>query len=181
MLDREKLEMYWSDIPIGKENAISYSTLCFMWCKNKRDVRSILHDLSLYDNGDNYVLIRSGASKGFYKTDDEETIRRYRLECLNKGRSIFAPVRKCNRVLQTDNMQFSLENNLRVVRTGRGLTQKEVCERLCEYNVSIDEALLSKFENSVALPNPIQLYAFAEIYGVLPDSLLGSNYLIEVR
>lgn len=175
------LEAYWNDIPVGKEKAITYTELCCKWKKSKREVRNMLHRLSEYDNGDNYVLIRSGSAKGFYRTDDEEIIRRYRLECLHKGRSIFAPVRKCNRVLRADDVQLSLENNLRVLRCDKGLTQKEVCERLCQYNVAIDEALLSKFENSVALPNPQQLHAFAKIYGVTADTLLGSNYLIEVR
>lgn len=105
-------EIYWQQIPIGKKNAVSYEELCVIWNVKERTVRQILHDLSRYDNGDSYILIRSGKSKGFYRTDDPEEIRQYRKECLNKGRSIFAPVKKCNRVLAIDDSQLVLDLGL---------------------------------------------------------------------
>lgn len=71
---------FWDDIPIGKEYAVTYFELCQKWNCSERAVRNILHDLSLYDNGDNYILIRSGRSKGFYKTDDESEIKAYKRE-----------------------------------------------------------------------------------------------------
>ncbi len=95
-IDRDS---YWNQIPIGKKNAVDYKILCKMWDASERTVRMILHELSCYDNGDRYILIRSSKGKGFYRTDDTEEIRRFKQECLNKGRSIFAPVKKCNRVL----------------------------------------------------------------------------------
>jgi hypothetical protein len=103
------LEVYWQQIPIGKENAISYEALCASWGMNQRMVRKTLHDLSAYDNGDSYILIRSSKSKGFYRTDDEAEIRMYRKECINKGRSIFAPVKKCDRVLSIDDAQLVMD------------------------------------------------------------------------
>lgn len=102
-------ETYWKQIPIGKENALDYSMLCEMWDCSERVARSILHELSRYDNGDSYILIRSSKSKGFYRTDDTDEIEKYRKECLNKGRSTFAPVRKCNRVLAIDDSQLVLD------------------------------------------------------------------------
>ena len=181
LFDKEILEQFWNDIPIGKENAITYDTLCDEWSKNKRDVRHILHELSSYDNGDDYVLIRSGGFKGFFRTNDTDIIGQYRKECLNKGRSIFAPVRKCNRILKTDLSQMNFENNLRMYRLEKGLTQKEVCEKLNNCGIAIDESLLSKLENSVALPTPAQVHTLAKIYGSLPVNLFGATYPYEVR
>ena len=60
----DKLELYWSEIPMGKENAISYDKLCTAWGISQRAVRSILHKLSIYDNGDDTVLIRSSKDGG---------------------------------------------------------------------------------------------------------------------
>lgn len=102
-------EKYWSEIPIGKENAIEYKELCEMWKCSERTARAILHQLSRYDNGDDYVLIRSGKTKGFYKTDDIAEIEAFRRECLAKGRSIFAPVKKCDRILSKDNSQLMID------------------------------------------------------------------------
>lgn len=95
----EQLSRYWEEIPIGMENAVSYFELCVKWGISERQVRNILHDLSLFDNSDNYVLIRSARTKGFYRSDDIDEIQAYRRECLSKGKSIFALVKKCNRIL----------------------------------------------------------------------------------
>lgn len=102
-------EKYWSQIPKGKENAVTYDDLCEMWDCSERTARKYLQELSNYDNSDSYVLIRSGKSKGFYLTDDIEEIERYRQECLNKGRSIFAPLKKCNRILAIDDSQLVMD------------------------------------------------------------------------
>lgn len=112
-MDKQMLEVYWSQLPTGKENAVDYPTLCRMWSKKERAVREILHALSRYDNGDDLVLIRSSKTRGFYKTGDLEEIKAYRRECLNKGRSVFAPVRKCNRIIGDENgLQIALFDDL---------------------------------------------------------------------
>lgn len=169
---KHHLELYWQEIPIGKENAVDYPTLREMWSKNERTVRAILHDLSLYDNGDDFVLIRSGKSKGFYKTDNPDEIAAYRKECLNKGRSVFAPVRKCNRILNAESKQVELFNNLRSVRLSRGLAQSSVCEIMQKIDPHFNPPLLSKMENGVCLPTPIHLLKLAEIYGTEPSELI---------
>lgn len=174
-MDELKLELYWNDIPIGKENAINYTQLRFLWNLCERQVRQKLHELSSYDNGDNYILVRSSSNKGFYRTDDPEEIEIYKNECLRKGKSIFAPVKKINRILREDTEQFTFENNLRVIRESKGLKQAEVCLQLASYDRAIDQAMLSKFENGVCLPTPGQLLKFAEIYGVQPIQLVNSN------
>lgn len=159
------LEAYWNDIPIGKENAADYATLCAMWGTYERQVRQILHDLSSYDNGDNFILIRSGSGKGFYKTDDVETLEAYKRECLNKGKSIFAPVKKINRVLNANSIQYSFDNNLKVVRESLELTQSEVCDKMKAVDIAFDKPMLSKMENNFCLPTPYQLTKLAQIYG----------------
>ena len=171
----ENAHLYWNDIPVGKENALSYSSLCFIWNCTERTARAILHELSLYDNGDNYILIRSGKCKGFYKTDDEDEIQAYKRECLNKGRSIFAPVKKINRVLNANAEQYSLSNNLRAIRESKGLKQCTICNIMKQYDKAFDKSLLSKMENGVCLPTYYQLSKLADIYGVQPFELLNAD------
>lgn len=171
----DNVKLYWDDIPIGYENAADYEWLCSIWECTERKARAILHELSLYDNGDNYILIRSGKRRGFYKTDDTDEIQAFKRECLNKGRSIFAPVKKINRVLNTNTEQYSLTNNLRVVRESKGLKQCQVCNIMKRYDRAFDKSLLSKMENGVCLPTYYQLSKLAEIYAVSPSDLLGTE------
>lgn len=173
--ENDTIWLYWNDIPVGRENALTYNELCYIWGCDERTARAILHKLSLYDNGDNYILIRSGRCKGFYKTDDETEIRAYKRECLNKGRSVFAPVKKINRVLNADGMQYSLLNNLRAIREERGIKQKDVCKRMKEFDRAFDKSLLSKMENGVCLPTYYQLSKLAQIYACTPSELIGQD------
>lgn len=171
----ENLELYWNDIPVERANAVSYDELCGIWGCSRRTARARLHELSLFDNGDNYILIRSGGCKGFYKTDNEAEIKAYKRECLNKGRSVFAPVKKINRVINANTEQFSLVNNLRVVREIKGLKQSDVCKQMKRHDRSFDKSLLSKMENGVCMPTPCQTFKLAEIYGVEPSELLRTD------
>ena len=170
------LEVFWNDIPVGKENAATYAHLCGLWKCTERTARAILHKLSNYDNGDNYILIRSSGCKGFYKTDNEDEINAYKRECINKGRSVFAPIKKINRVLALNDPQCSFSNNLRLVRESRGMKQDEVCNQMKKYCASFDKPLLSKMENSVILPTPFQLSLLAQIYGIEPRDILDINF-----
>ena len=167
---------YWDDIPIGKENAITYPELCTIWNIPERSVRYRLHELSRIDTGDDYILIRSAAGRGFYKTDNLEEIKAYKAECLHRGRSVFAPVRKINRILAASgNPQYSIENNLRVVRETSGLKQREVCAYLKKHNQNIDKSMLSKMENNICIPLPYQLYLLAQLYGVSERDLINTE------
>lgn len=169
------LNIFWDDIPVGKENAVTYENLCKLWQCDRRAARAMLHKLSAYDSGDNYILIRSSGCKGFYKTDDEAEIKAYKRECLNKGRSIFAPVKKINRVLNANTIQYSLTNNLRVIRESKGLKQRHVCDIMKRYDRTFDKSLLSKMENGVCLPTYYQLAKLAEIYAVEPFELISTD------
>lgn len=170
-----RYQKYWNDIPVGRANAVTYEVLCAAWGCDRRQARKILHDLSHYDNGDKYILIRSSGCKGFYKTDDETEILAYKRECLNKGRSVFAPVKKINRVLNANACQYNFANNLRFVRVSRGMKQIDVCRLMKKHDKAFDKSLLSKLENSVVLPTPYQIFLLAQIYGVEPIELLDVN------
>mgnify|MGYP003295229709 CR=1 FL=1 len=175
IFDNIKLDFYWNDIPVGKNNAITYTELMERWSMKERSVRAVLHDLSSYDNGDDYILVRSGSGKGFYKTDNPTEIEMYKNECLNKGRSVFAPIKKINRVMNTNAKQINFENNMRGVRESLNLTQREVCRTMQMYDTAIDSAMLSKMENGVCLPTPYQLSKFAEMYGCEPAELIKTD------
>ena len=166
-------ERFWNTIPVGKENAIDYDALCAMWGVSDRFARRILQELGKIDNGDNYILIRSGTGKGFYRTDEAETIKRYKKECLNKGRSIFAPIKKMNRVLRSqENTQFNICNNLRDMRLNRGIKQTAVVKYIRKYDKRFDVSLLSKMENGLIIPLPAHLRYMAEFYGCEPCELI---------
>lgn len=165
----EEYWTYWESIPIDEQNAVSYEELCAKWGVNERKARQILHDLSSIDNGDDYILIRSSRAKGFFRTSDRERIEKYKRECLNKGRSNLAPVKKINRVLNSDDIQHDFFNNLRVIRESKGMKQKEVCQAI---GGIIDVSLLSRMENGVVLPTPRILCELARLYGVRVHDLI---------
>lgn len=160
----------WNSIPTDKERALSYTDLQIMWGMPQRKVRRMLQLLARQDNGDDYVLIRSASGKGFYKTNDKYAIERYRREILAKGRSLFAPVTKCNRILN-ESTQLEVWNNLKAVRLSRYLKQSDVCRQL----PGIDVALLSRFENGVCIPTPNQVREIANVYGVAPSECYRYN------
>ena len=167
------LNEYWEALPIGKENAASYKELCEKWNMKERRARSILHALSLYDSGDNYILIRSSSGKGFFRTDDIETIKAYKKECTKKAKSNFAPLKKINRILAgAEDVQINFLNNMKHARELKEMTQQEVVDLMQKHDKTINAALLSKFENSVCLPTPYQLLLFARIYDFKPFELI---------
>lgn len=174
-MKENRLNFYWQDIPTEKNKAVTYDELTMWWNVNQREVRKILHELSAYDNGDNYVLIRSGKNKGFYKTDDQKEIEAYKRECLNKGKSIFAPVKKINRILSENNSQFSLVNNMRVIREERGLLQSQVVDFIRNYDESFDVPMLSKMENNFCLPTHYQRALLSQLYECEPTDLVNSE------
>lgn len=170
------LERYWKQLPVGKENAITRPKLGALWELSDRRVRGMLHELSRYDNGDDYILIRSSKNRGFYKTSDPEEIEAYRKECITKGRSNFAPLRKINRVITSmDASQFSMENNMRLVRMSLGLKQTDVVEQMLVYDPSIDCSMLSKMESGKCFPTPFQLLLLCRIYGCQPEELVNTE------
>lgn len=172
----EDLQTYWESIPVGRENAATYEDLCTAWACGVRAVRVILQELSAHDNGDNYILIRSSGCKGFYKTDDESEIQTYKREVLSRGRNVFAPVKKINRVLSANTTQTSAANNLRLIRESRGFKQSDVCEYMKQFDRAFDKPLLSKMENDVCAPTLYQLSKLALLFDCEPSELLAIDW-----
>lgn len=168
------LEYYYNSIPVGRENAVTYPTLCEKWGMSERQVRKKLHELSKYDSDDNFVIIRSGHGKGFYKTDDINEIKAYKKEIMAKAKSNFAPLGKINRILNSDTeaLQTSIFNNMKAIRLERNLYQQEVVEYMRRFDLSFDTPMLSKFENGFCLPTPYQLMKLAELYECKPSDLI---------
>lgn len=166
---------YWWSIPIGKENAITYPQLEARWGMSARMVRKTLAELSRFDNGDNYILIRSSASRGFYLSDDPDEIAAYKRECSSRAIKTFAPLKKINRVLADTlptEINYSFTNNLKLMRKAREMKQDDVCEIMRAVDPSFDKSKLSRLENGYALPTPAQLLAMAHIYGCDPSELV---------
>ena len=176
---------YWDSIPVGKENAATYTQLECMWLVGKRQVRKIMEHLSCYDNGDNYILIRSSRGGGFYRTDDPDDIAAYKRECYGRAMRVLTPLKKINRVLRIEtasSLNYSFTNNIRLIRLERNLTQQQVCAYMQELGRSIDESTLSKIENGYVLPTPAHLSALAIILGCEPFELMDMHeYQEEIK
>ena len=97
------------DIPIGAENAITRAELARKWGVSDREARRIVAALRADDNGDGYVIVshsRCGV-RGYYRTDDPDTIKRYVNEVHSRARNTFLPLRKARRVLiQSENREL---------------------------------------------------------------------------
>ena len=172
-------EWYWATIPVGKAHAVSYGGLQAMWGMNEREVRKTLAALSDFDNGDNYILIRSSKGAGFYRTDDPEDIESYKRECRGRALSTLAPLKKINRVLRAANAESincSVFNNLQLLRRERGLSQAELCMHMRKHGCTIDMSLLSKIENGYVLPTPAQLSALAFIFNCEPCEVVAMGF-----
>lgn len=169
------IEWYWASVPVGKDNAASYDALQFKWDMSAREVRKTLAELSSFDNGDNYILIRSSKGSGFYRTDDPQEIADYKRECRSRAINTFAPLKKINRVLRSlnaESINCSFFNNLQSMRQTRGLSQAAVCMCLRARGCDIDVSLLSKIENGYVLPTPALLSALAVLFACEPSELV---------
>lgn len=172
-------EKYYYDIPIGKENAITYSELCNIWNCSLRQVRRILNNLTKIDNGDNYIIIRSSKYKGFYKTDNLFEIEAYKKEYTNRALNCFAPSKKVNRVLKNNiknTYQTNMFNNLKCERISNNYTQTDIVKKCNKLGVeNFDISVLSRIENGFCIPTPKQLLALSIIYNKSPNELINLN------
>ena len=148
-------------------------------------MRKILEHLSCFDNGDNYILIRSSRSSGFYRTDDPDDIAAFKQECYGRAMKVLAPIKKINRVLRgadCTSINCSLTNNIKMMRLERGMTQSQLCACVQPLGINLDESTLSKFENGYVLPTPAQLSALAFIFSCDAFELLDmQEYQKEIK
>lgn len=98
-----------TDIQIGAENAITRAELARKWGVNDREARRRIAALRADDNGDGYVIVSHsrGGARGYYRTNDPDTIKRYVNEVHSRARNTFLPLRKARRVLiQSENREL---------------------------------------------------------------------------
>lgn len=112
-MEKAKLYKYWDDIPTDDAGNVpaDYSTLCFLWKCDRRTVRGILAELSDFDNGDGFILIRSSHNVGFFKTQNREKIAAYRREVYARAMNTLKPLKKIKRVLNRSE-QITIEDLL---------------------------------------------------------------------
>lgn len=112
-MEKAKLYKYWDDIPTDDAGnvPVDYSTLCYLWRCDRRTARAILAELSAFDNGDNYILIRSSHNAGFFKTTNREKIANYRNEVYARAMNTLKPLKKIKRILNR-NEQITIDDLL---------------------------------------------------------------------
>ena len=116
-LTNEQLAQYWRDIPADDVDEsivflpVQYTDLCEKWRCSARHVRDILAALSWYDNGDDYILIRTSQGSGFFKSKDPTVIAAYRREVYNRAMNTLKPLKKIKRVLNR-NEQITIDDLL---------------------------------------------------------------------
>ena len=104
ILTDELKRFYWDSIPNDERTPATYDTLSNIWGVERRTVRRILADLSAWDSGDDFILIRSAHNGGgFFKTSDVVRIIEYRAEVYNRALNTMRPLKKIRRVLGSDN------------------------------------------------------------------------------
>lgn len=90
-----------TDIPVGRENAISREQLCKKWGCSDREMRKRIAELRTED-GDDYVIAStsSGGTEGYYRTDKVADIRAYMAETRSRAMNTLKPMKRANRVLR---------------------------------------------------------------------------------
>lgn len=124
-MTNEKLMAYWALIPCDDHpihyinqtgehifSSLTYEDLQFFFSCSRRKCREILAELSTFDSGDDYILIRSSHDGGgFYKTRDHAKIEAYRKEVYNRAMNTLKPLKKIKRVLNR-NEQITIDDLL---------------------------------------------------------------------
>lgn len=100
-MDGKLYAAYCAVIPIGgAEDAISRADLARAWGISDRMARERIAGLREYDNGDRYIIVSSShKGGGYYRTTDEQEIRRYIAETRARAANTFRPLKKAQRVL----------------------------------------------------------------------------------
>ena len=111
-MTNSELTRFWYDIPTDESPFIvGYDVLTKIWNCDRRRVRLILAELSEFDNGDGYILIRSSHYEGFFRTRNPQIIKAYRREVYNRAMNTLKPLKKIKRVLNR-NEQITIDDLL---------------------------------------------------------------------
>ena len=88
-----------TDIPIGRENAISREALCNIWCCCDRVARKNIQALRMEMPEDGYIIVSSSHDTGYYRTNDPAEIAAFIKETEARARHTFMPLQVARVVL----------------------------------------------------------------------------------
>lgn len=91
-----------TDIPVGRENAISRKRLAELWNCNDRTVRARIAALRCKECKDNLFIVShsQGGVKGYYRTDKPDEIRHFVHEGRKRIRNTAKPIDNARKVLK---------------------------------------------------------------------------------
>lgn len=91
-----------SDIPYGRENAISRKALRKLWNCDDRKARETIAFLRRFPGGDGCAILSTSSSspEGYWRSDDPEEILHFIRETENRARNTFLSLRDARRVLK---------------------------------------------------------------------------------
>lgn len=93
------MENRYTQIPVGRNHAVTKEYLVDLWGLNEREVRRTISEMRAQDFGDDYVIVSLSSGKGYYRTNDLKEIEKFKREVLNRGKHTFLPLKKVNRIL----------------------------------------------------------------------------------
>lgn len=92
-----------TDIPVGRENAISRKALSSLWNCDDRTVRARIARLRCRETADGtFILSHSqGGVKGYYRSDKPDEIRHFINEGRKRIRNTAKPIENAQRLLRS--------------------------------------------------------------------------------
>ena len=170
---------YYSDIPIGKTNAISREALTALWGTRDRRTREIVQELRNQDNGDDYIIVSDSKGSGYFRSNDPETIRAYVNETQKRAVNTLLPLQKAKRILRKhadESKQTkvgAIVCKLHDYRDGF-ITQTKLVQQMQKKFPSFDRVSLSKAENGLIVLPPEELTEIARLLDITPRHIYPS-------
>jgi hypothetical protein len=87
-----------SDIPIGRENAISRADLASLWGVGDREMRKQIAQFRAEYVGTDYAILSSSHEDGYWRSNDSKELDEFIRETSARARSVFVSLRMARRV-----------------------------------------------------------------------------------
>lgn len=95
------LDSKCSDIPIGRENAISKAALCRLWGCSEREARNRVAQLRAEPARDGYVILStSNGPTGYWRSDDPQEIAAFIRETEHRAKNTFLSLKAARAFLE---------------------------------------------------------------------------------
>lgn len=95
------LDSKCSDIPIGRENAISKAALCRLWGCSERKARNRVAQLRAEPARDGYVILStSNGPTGYWRSDDPQEIAAFIRETEHRAKNTFLSLKAARQALE---------------------------------------------------------------------------------